>query len=44
VTLYIGTNDVALNYDPRFDASLAQGLRDNQMPSAQGGCLGLRGI
>ena len=35
VTLYIGTNDVALNYDPRFDASLAQGLRDNQMPSAQ---------
>ena len=35
VTLYIATNDVALNYDPRFDASLAQGLRDNQMPSAQ---------
>jgi phospholipase/lecithinase/hemolysin len=35
VTLYIGTNDVALNYDPRFDPSLAQGLRDNQIPSAQ---------
>jgi outer membrane lipase/esterase len=35
VTLYIGTNDVALNYDPRFDAALANGLRDDQLPSPQ---------
>jgi len=33
VTLYIATNAVALNYDPRFDASLAQGLRDRGVAS-----------
>jgi phospholipase/lecithinase/hemolysin len=34
VTLYIGTNDVALNYDPRFKPQLAQNLRDNHAPDA----------
>ncbi len=34
VTLYVGTNDVALNYDPRFDAKLAADLRDNRSPTA----------
>lgn len=35
VTLYIGTNDVAYNYDLTKDPTLAQGLRDNQSPSPE---------
>ncbi len=31
VTLYIGTNDVAYNYDLTKDPSLAQALRDNRV-------------
>lgn len=32
VTLWIGTNDVALKFDPRFEPDLAEGLRANQKP------------
>jgi phospholipase/lecithinase/hemolysin len=35
VTLYIGTNDVAYNYDPTKDPKLAQSLRDNISPSPE---------
>jgi phospholipase/lecithinase/hemolysin len=35
VTLYIGTNDVAYNYDLTKDPTLAQALRDNKSPSAE---------
>jgi phospholipase/lecithinase/hemolysin len=35
VTLYIGTNDVAYNYDLTKDPTLAQALRDNQSPSPE---------
>jgi phospholipase/lecithinase/hemolysin len=35
VTLWIGTNDVALNFDPRFDKALAEGLRADRAPSPQ---------
>jgi len=35
VTLYVGTNDVAYNYDLTKDPTLAQGLRDNQTPSPE---------
>jgi phospholipase/lecithinase/hemolysin len=35
VTLYIGTNDVAYNYDPTKDPALAQTLRDNKSPSPE---------
>lgn len=35
VTLYVGTNDVAYNYDPTKDATLAQALRDNHSPSPE---------
>jgi phospholipase/lecithinase/hemolysin len=35
VTLYIGTNDVAYNYDLTKDPALAQGLRDNKSPSPE---------
>ncbi|CAJ0557560.1 unnamed protein product, partial [Mesorhabditis spiculigera] len=33
VTLYIGTNDVAYNYDPANDPLLAKLLRDNETPT-----------
>ncbi len=32
VTLYVGTNDVAYNFDPTKDPALAQSLRDNVTP------------
>ncbi|MUL85052.1 MULTISPECIES: SGNH/GDSL hydrolase family protein [unclassified Mycolicibacterium] len=35
VTLYIGTNDVAYNYDLTKDPVLAQALRDNHSPSPE---------
>ncbi|MDX1875205.1 SGNH/GDSL hydrolase family protein [Mycolicibacterium sp. 120266] len=35
VTLWIGTNDVALNFDPRFGKSLADDLRADRAPSPQ---------
>jgi outer membrane lipase/esterase len=35
VTLYIGTNDVAYNYDLTKNPELAQSLRDNKTPSAE---------
>lgn len=35
VTLYIGTNDVAYNYDPTKDPALAQALRDNHSPTPE---------
>lgn len=35
VTLWIGTNDVALNYDPRFGKSLAEDLRADRAPTGQ---------
>lgn len=35
VTLYIGTNDVAYNYDLANDPHLAKQLRDNSPPSAE---------
>ena len=35
VTLYIGTNDVAYNFDLTKDPVLAQGLRDNKSPSPE---------
>jgi len=35
VTLYIGTNDVAYNYDLTKDPALAQALRDDKTPSPE---------
>jgi phospholipase/lecithinase/hemolysin len=35
VTVYVGTNDVAYNFDPTKDPDLAQSLRDNVSPSEQ---------
>jgi phospholipase/lecithinase/hemolysin len=35
VTLYVGTNDVAYNYDPTKNPTLAQALRDNLGPSPE---------
>jgi outer membrane lipase/esterase len=35
VTLFIGTNDVAYNFDPNISPALAKGLRDNRPPSAE---------
>lgn len=35
VTLFVGTNDVAYNYDPNIDLSMAKGLRENRAPSAE---------
>jgi phospholipase/lecithinase/hemolysin len=35
VTLFIGTNDVAYNYDPNISPVLAKGLRENHPPSAE---------
>lgn len=35
VTLFVGTNDVAYNYDLNISPALAKGLRENRPPSAQ---------
>lgn len=35
VTLWIGTNDVALNFDPRFGKSLADDLRADRAPTQE---------
>jgi outer membrane lipase/esterase len=35
VTLFVGTNDVAYNYDPNIAPALAKGLRDNRVPSIE---------
>jgi phospholipase/lecithinase/hemolysin len=35
VTLFVGTNDVAYNYDPNISPALAKGLRENRPPSAE---------
>ena len=35
VTLFIGTNDVAYNYDPSISPELAKSLRENRAPSAE---------
>jgi phospholipase/lecithinase/hemolysin len=34
VTLFVGTNDVAYDYDPNISPALAKGLRENRPPSA----------
>lgn len=35
VTLWVGTNDVALNFDPRFGKSLADDLRADRAPTRE---------
>jgi phospholipase/lecithinase/hemolysin len=35
VTLFVGTNDVAYNYDPNIAPALAKGLRENRAPSVE---------
>jgi phospholipase/lecithinase/hemolysin len=35
VTLFVGTNDVAYNFDPNISPLLAKGLRENRPPSAK---------
>lgn len=35
VTLWVGTNDVALNFDPRFDKALAEDLRADRGPTPE---------
>jgi len=35
VTLFIGTNDVAYDYDPNISPSLAKGLRENRSPTPE---------